>query len=403
MKTLTVIPTMHCQLSCSFCLCRESLNKDVGSSVEDMVKFIDWQINISDENESFIIEFFGGEPTLAWDKVRAVQKQIEAKHTDRNINWTLYTNGVVPNTVSLEEMSESFDEIIVSVEGDYELSNDRHPSIKSHTKAVNTIKSLLALGHCGVAFVLDPNQIQNTERIVQFFENLGCNYYNFEILTHINNDKDSGLTLEHLYYYATVIFEHIVKHNLKHPDSPRGFTIPREFLASRNFYMMKGHKSCLEAFRALSPTGNVYPCRDWAANEDKLLKQSDPKSIYRSNQVVPFNIKTLTLDKDSNEFPEEAKAYDQWIACPAKSAEHYHFIGGSMPWIKDEVFQDLIILPLFLFSWDLFNHYHNNSVKQYLEGRDYDSKVSVYASILEALKPRYGRLATDLRELQGNQ
>lgn len=388
MKTLVLCPTDSCQLSCDFCLCLESLNKGNNTSLEDMIRFIDWQFNLY-PNEDFNIEFFGAEPTLAWDKIKTVQSYISNTYKDVNVSYTLFTNGLFNKEIDreFEIFANSFDEIIISLEGDWNTSKRRHPKESSHKKVVENIKKLIPYQNIGIAFVVFPDT--DLESVYNYFNSMGLRYFNFEIVTHINNDKDSGVTNKDIFKVCEFIYENILLFNVSNPEEYKLFTIPRELLSSYNYFRRSSHKSCLDSVRALSPKGNVYFCRDMVANEDKLLKQSDDKSIFRSSQIVPFNIKDFTLDKNSDSFKEEIREYDKYISCPLKSYEHYHFIGGSMPWIKDKDFQDLVIYPLFSLSWDFFEGHRKSLFKDEHYLAHIKKKIELYGKVIQGLKPLY--------------
>lgn len=356
MKTLSLVLTDKCNLRCSFCLCLDSLNKQKELSLEDAISFIDWQLELYPE-EQFKIELFGGEPLLRWDKVLKLYEQYN--HLP-NVSWSVFTNGVFTKAVDIALLSNMFDEIIVSLEGPRDLCYDRHPSDITYNKALGNLKSLLKLNpyNIGIGTVLLPNT--DIDRVYKFFKDLGVRYYNFEIVTHINNDKFSGLDNKILFKFLNYIFENIVMPASEGCiDKINLYTIPRELISSENYFKIfnKETHSCFNNFRALAPDGTVWFCRDLAANAYKLNKQSD-NVFFRSSTKVPFNIKDLILDKESDTFKEDLRKYESYIACPVKSFESHHLIGYSMPWIKDKDFQDLVIFPMFMFSYTLFNIFH---------------------------------------------
>lgn len=374
-KTLVIVPTLDCQLRCSFCLCLESLGTSKGSSVEEMVAFLDWQIQIS-QGCSFTIEVFGGEPTLAHDKIRQVYDTITQRYPDVDMSWTLFTNGLFPKSLVIDEFIPLFGEVIISLEGSWELSKDRHPNPKSHQKVVENIKKCLPYGNTGVAFTVFPDT--DLEGLFSFFLSLGVWYFNFEIVTHVNNDKASGVTLRDLYKIFLFIYENILLWNLENRPL-RVFTIPRELLAARNH--LPG-RNCIDTVRALAPSGNVYFCRDMAVNEYKLTQQSN--LIYHSSIPRQYNIKDFLLDKDTDQFKREVREYEMWNSCPLKSMEHYHFIGGSQAWIKDRDFQDLLIRPLFDIEWSIFE-LHHTGVSPRLE-----EKIITYKKVLDFYADEFG-------------
>lgn len=353
--------------------------------MEQAIKFVDWQFTLY-PSEQFRIEFFGGEPTLAWKEIKALQSYINNTYKEYEVFYTIFTNGLFTKEINREFdfFASSFDEIIVSLEGDWEHSKRRHPNISSHTRVVENLKKLVPYNNVGVAFVVFPDT--DLYSVYNYFNSMGLRYFNFEIVTHINNDKDSGVTNEDIFKVCRFIYDNILLHNIIYPEDYKLFTIPRELLSSSNYFRRPLHESCLDSIRALAPSGNIYFCRDMIANEDKLLKQSDPKSIYRSSQIVPFNINDFKLDKNSDTFKDEIREYDKYISCPLKSYEHYHFIGGSMPWLKDKDFQDLIVYPLFSLSWDLFLGHERQLFNDSKYLTHIKSKIELYGKCLDSYR-----------------
>lgn len=391
MKTLTLVVDSRCQLDCSFCLCSESLNKGEGSSIQDMKDFLSWQFELYPE-ESFVIELFGAEPTLAYDKIKELYLWVNNIYPDVKVSWMLFTNGILTKDINkdFEFFMSIFDEIIVSIEGPRDLSIDRHPSDITYNKVIDNIKRMIPYNNTGVGFVLFPDS--DIDRIYSFFNELGVRYYNFEIVTHINNDKSSGVTNKDLYRFFKYIFNNVIKYSLEHPEDYRLFTIPRELISSENYFKIHNREksSCLNSVRALAPSGNIYPCRDLAVNEYKLNLQSDPNSIFRSSVVRPFNIKNFQLDRESDSFKEELKDYEKYISCPLKSMEFYHFIGSSkMPWLEDKDFQNIFISTMFRFSWDFFQAHHNNTWQDPDFLSSLRGKVNIFSKVFESLGRRY--------------
>lgn len=340
MKTLSIVLGDKCNLRCSFCLCLDSLNKGNSLSQEDIFRFIDWQLALHPE-ENFRVEFFGGEPLIYWDKILKTYERYKGR-----VTWTVFTNGVFPGYVDRDLLLEMFDEIILSIEGPRDLSLDRHPSDKTYNKALDNLRYMVekAPTKVGVGFVLLPDT--DIDRVFRFFKSLGVRYYNFEIVTHLNNDRSSGIDNKTIYKFLRYIYYNVVLEGYC-------FTIPRELISSENYFSIFSREthSCFKNFRAIAPSGNIYFCRDLAANEDKVTKQSN--IIYRDGRV-PFNIKDLQLNPDDT-FDGSLARYESYISCPVKSFESYHLIGYGMSWIKDKDFQDLVIKPMFYFSYQLFD------------------------------------------------
>ena len=399
-KTLTIVFSNKCNLSCSFCCVKDSLNKGEVITAKEAYNFIEWQI-LLDTKKDYLIEFFGGEPTVHYKDIKELFEIIRFKCYEdsttssdfrlalEKLSYRIYTNGVYNSHIKNDKSFWSmFDDIILSVEGEYTDSIDRHPNKYSYDLAISNYKDLLTYANVGIAFVLAENT--DVDRIFKYFQSMGTRYYTYEVMTLINDDKDGRISLNYLYKVFENIYQNILLHNINNFDNYYIFSIPKELLAGYNYFTNSKHYSCLDTMRSLSPSGNIYFCRDLAVSEEHLYpKSSDDNVFFKSNTINPFNIKDLQLDKDSDSFLESARKYDVLTACPVKSFEFIHLTKDmSNPiWIKDKDFQDLLIRPLFELMWDTFHIYHKTTDINFYNF--YKKRVEFYGEILEKFKNIY--------------
>ena len=399
-KTLTIVFSNRCNLTCSFCCVKDSLNKGKVISANDAYKFIEWQVSLN-PNIEYMIEIFGGEPTVHYKDIKELFQIIKIKSEDssegtpelrqalKKLLYRIYTNGVYNLHIRQDrEFWSMFDEIILSVEGEYTDSTDRHPNKNSYNIAISNYKDLLSYANVGIAFVLAENT--DVARIFNYFKNMGTRYYTYEIMTLINDDKSGEISLKYLYKIFKHIYENILLYNLNNPDNYFLFSIPKELLAGYNYFNNDKHFSCLETMRSLSPAGNVYFCRDLAVSEEHLSTKSvDDNVFFKSNVVKPFNIEDLQLNKNLDSFLDEARKYDSLTACPVKSFEFIHLAKDmSTPvWIENRNFQDFLIKPMFDLMWDTFHIYHKGMDKDYYNF--YKERVNFYKKVLDHFESLY--------------
>ena len=210
-KTLTIVFSNKCNLSCSFCCVKDSLNKGEVITPKEAYDFIEWQI-LLDTKKDYLIEFFGGEPTVHYKDIKELFEIIRFKCYEdsttspnlrlalEKLSYRIYTNGVYNSLVKNDKSFWSmFDDIILSVEGEYKDSVDRHPNKYSYDLAISNYKDLLTYANVGIAFVLAENT--DVDRIFKYFQNT-LNVYIFNNFLFIRNNCCSS-------NFCSEIFPHI--------------------------------------------------------------------------------------------------------------------------------------------------------------------------------------------------
>lgn len=378
----TIVLNDKCNLSCEYCCVLDSLNQGNELPIEEIYKFFEWQLPLYSSEETHIVEFFGGEPTLGWDKLKDIIEFLDTKFTEYSFHYRIYTNCIFSNDVKKDlETWKRFDEIICSIDGEFEDNLLRTDSLKLYNKSIQNYKDLLELGNTGIAFVLHPES--DYKRVYNYFKDMGTQYFHFEIATLWKDNKDNGITLDFLLEVFEFIYNNVLTSNID-LGSLELFSIPKELLSSENYFNHSKNLSCMDTMRSLSSKGNIYFCRDLAVSEDHLKKEEDKSSdlIFRQNSPRLFNIKDIQLDKDSNEFSSIARQYDEMTPCPVKSFEYIHFVGETPEWIENKSFQDIVVKPLFdVMNLTFYKHAHNKmNDREFLEF--YQDRVDTYGKIL---------------------
>lgn len=381
----TLVLNDKCNLSCEYCCVLDSLNQGNEISDKDVRDFFDWQLPLYPIEEEHTVEFFGGEPTLSWNRIKSIISYLDKHYPTYTIKYRIYTNCIFNNKVRDDKETWSrFDDIICSIDGDFETNKLRTTSKKLYNKSISNYQNLLSTGSAGIAFVIHPETA--VEDVYSFFESMGTRYYHFEIATLWNDNIDNQIPLKFLFDICKFITNKILINNCKGLDSLNLFSIPRELLSPKNFFRNPKRKSCLDGMRSLSPRGNIYFCRDLAVSEDHLIKQSETNNsnmIFRENSFKPYNIKNLQLDKISNSYNTQARYYDSITSCPVKSFEFEHLVKAIPPWIEDEDFQDIILAPIFEIMMMTFSGYEKELFKNIDFLKDYTNKVNLYKEVLE--------------------
>lgn len=114
-KTITLILTQTCNLSCSYCYEDNKNNKQM--DFETAKKIIDKELD-DDRFESFYIDLFGGEPFLRFPLCKEIVDYVLKQYPDKKILFTMSTNGILVRGEVKEWLVEHKDKILVALSTD---------------------------------------------------------------------------------------------------------------------------------------------------------------------------------------------------------------------------------------------------------------------------------------------
>lgn len=119
-NSITFNITNSCQLNCKYCF--EHSKNALFLSLEDMKTTLDYVYTHSDKSSVFYVAFFGGEPLLRWNDIKAIIEYANSK--EYLIEWSFTTNFVYQFTEEdLDFIANNNIYILVSIDGDKETHN----------------------------------------------------------------------------------------------------------------------------------------------------------------------------------------------------------------------------------------------------------------------------------------
>lgn len=127
-KALCLHVAHTCNLNCSYCFAGQGKYKGDRAvmSLETGKRAIDFLIENSGSHVNLDVDFFGGEPLLNWDVVKALVAygREREKLFGKNIRFTLTTNGVLLDDEVTEFCNKEMHNVVLSLDGRKE-TNDR--------------------------------------------------------------------------------------------------------------------------------------------------------------------------------------------------------------------------------------------------------------------------------------
>jgi len=131
-KALCLHVSHDCNLRCSYCFANTG---DYGSarslmSSETARRAIDFVIEKSQKRRNIEIDFFGGEPLMAWKTVKDTVEYAEAqgKLHGKNFRFTITTNGMLLNDEISKYINEHMDNVVLSADGRREIHDAMRPT-----------------------------------------------------------------------------------------------------------------------------------------------------------------------------------------------------------------------------------------------------------------------------------
>lgn len=128
-KALCLHVSHDCNLRCKYCFASTG---DFGTGRKIMPpeiakKAIDWVVKKSGKRHNIEVDFFGGEPLMAMDTVKATVEYARAneKAWGKHFRFTMTTNGVLLNDENIKYFNETMDNCVLSLDGRKEI-NDKN-------------------------------------------------------------------------------------------------------------------------------------------------------------------------------------------------------------------------------------------------------------------------------------
>ena len=120
-KALCLHIAHDCNLKCAYCFAEEGEYKGKRSlmSLEVGKQAIDFILSNSGSRKNLEIDFFGGEPLMNFEVVKGIVAygREKEKEYNKNIRFTITTNGLLLNDDKLEYINETMDNVVLSIDG----------------------------------------------------------------------------------------------------------------------------------------------------------------------------------------------------------------------------------------------------------------------------------------------
>ena len=133
-KALCLHVSHDCNLRCKYCFASTGdfgTGRRMTMDIETAKKAIDFVIEKSGNRRNIEVDFFGGEPLMAMDTVKATveyARSLEEQH-GKNFRFTITTNGVLLNDENIEYINREMSNAVLSLDGRPEVNDQMRKTV----------------------------------------------------------------------------------------------------------------------------------------------------------------------------------------------------------------------------------------------------------------------------------
>lgn len=132
-KALCLHVSHDCNLRCKYCFASTGdfgMGKRMTMDFDVAKKAIDFVVEKSGTRRNIEIDFFGGEPLMAFDTVKKTVDYARSmeKETNKKFRFTITTNGLLLSDESIDYINENMDNCVLSLDGRRGVNDEMRPT-----------------------------------------------------------------------------------------------------------------------------------------------------------------------------------------------------------------------------------------------------------------------------------
>ncbi|HCU2758734.1 thioether cross-link-forming SCIFF peptide maturase [Clostridioides difficile] len=298
-KALCLNVAHDCNLKCKYCFAaqgdfggeKELMSFEVGKAA------IDYLIANSGSRNNLEIDFFGGEPLMNFEVVKQLVdygRSVE-KDYNKNIRFTITTNGVLLNDEIIDYINENMHNVVLSLDGRKEVNDNMRPTLNdkgSYDITLPRFKKLVEKRAKDKYYYIRGTFTRDNldfSKDVMHFADLGFKLTSVEPVV---GDESNPYALRE--EDLPRIFEEYEKFAVEYADRQLqgdGFKF-FHFMIDLNQgpCVIKRITGCGAGneYLSVTPNGDIYPCHQFVGNEEFKMA-----NIFDEEIVLPENLKNM--------------------------------------------------------------------------------------------------------------
>ncbi len=280
-KALCLHVSHDCNLRCKYCFAATG-DFHTGRKIMDFEtakRAIDFVIERSGARRNLEVDFFGGEPLMAWDTVKKTveyARSIEQQH-NKNFRFTITTNGVLLDDEKIEYINREMSNAVLSLDGRREINDNlriRVDGSGSYDTIVPKFQKLVASRGDKDYYVRGTFTHHNLDfdRDVLHMADLGFEQVSVEPVV-----SDPSLPwalqesdLEEIFNRYDILADEL----LKRRREGKGFNFFHFMIdLEQGPCIIKRLRGCGAGYEytAITPEGDIYPCHQFVGQADYKL------------------------------------------------------------------------------------------------------------------------------------
>ena len=277
-KALCLHVSHDCNLRCRYCFASTGdfgTGKRMTMDVNTAKKAIDFVVERSGSRRNIEVDFFGGEPLMAMDTVKATveyARSLEEQH-DKHFRFTITTNGILLDDDNIAYINEVMSNAVLSLDGRREINDAMRPTVNgkgSYDIILPKFKKLVE-GRGTKDYYLRGTFTRHNKDFTSDVMNMADQgFKNISVEPVVGAPEDEWSFKEEDLPGILAEYEKLAKELLERPEI--NFFHYNVDL-SQGPCVIKRLRGCGAGceYVAITPDGDIYPCHQFVGNEDYKL------------------------------------------------------------------------------------------------------------------------------------
>lgn len=278
-KALCLHIAHDCNLKCAYCFASQG-DFNTGKSLmapDTAKKAIDFVVANSGKRRNIEIDFFGGEPLMAFDTVlETVQyaRGLEGS-CDKKFRFTITTNGLLLDDAKIAFINREMSNVVLSLDGRREIHDKMRMTVTgegSYDLVLPKMKRLIASRPADMDYFVRGTY---TKYNIDFTEDiksiLNEGFSNISVEPVVTDENNDYALLEEDVPAIMTEYDRLCDFMVERKKRGEGFTFFHFMIdLSQGPCIIKRIKGCGAGceYLAVTPEGDLYPCHQFVGNED---------------------------------------------------------------------------------------------------------------------------------------